>query len=447
MRREQRKIWAVVFYVLGLSVMLNGCLPVPQPPVPPPVETVPPPPRPAAEKTWTAEWAYQQGLQALNNGDYETAIRNFQLATERDDRHLQAYLSIGDVYSGQNNYLVAETYYNKVLQYDPQSVPALTALANMQAKRGNQREAISLYRKVLEIEPGNQFAAEQVAAVTRELFEQHYQQGRAYKDANDLKAATTEFQKAYSVTPENVELGVEIGNLFLQQKDYVMADGYFQQILSAQPDYVPAVIGAGKVQLRLRHYDEAANYFKRALTLQPGESEAARLLQQAHGDKVKTALPREYRRIAAAAQVTRGDVAALLMVELMLESRLSAPARTAIISDITTHWAKPYIIKAVQYGLMALPPDRDFRPQEPIQKGELAFILDTVLQKFSVSLSEGSGAAFTDVSDDNDYAAAIRRVTAAGLMTPAEGNSFGILAPLSGAEASQIFEKVKALLK
>jgi tetratricopeptide (TPR) repeat protein len=188
-------------------------------------ETTPLPPM--ENERLTAEWAYQQGLQYMNRGMTADALRYFQLAIDRDPQHLRAYLSLGDLYTAQNNFLLAETYYNKILQQDPNSIPALSASGTMQWKKGNYNEALSLYRKVLELDPTNQFAKQQIDAVTSEFFDQHSQQAHAYRDAGDLVAAATELQKAYSLYPERVEVAVEIGELYLQQRDYMMADGYF----------------------------------------------------------------------------------------------------------------------------------------------------------------------------------------------------------------------------
>ncbi len=394
----------------------------------------------------TADWAYQQGVNYFNQGNYEDAIRHFQLAIERDAMHLRAYLSLGDVYSMQQKFLLAETYYNKVLKYDPQSIPAYTALGNMNTSMGNYREAMSFYRKVLELEPSNQFVQQQLQKVLTDLFNWHYEQGMAYKEAGDIDQALIEFQKAQALSPDDIEFAVEIGNLFLQQQDYVMADGYFQQVLASNPNYLPAIIGAGKVQRALNHYNEAINYFKAGLDVQPGNPEAGSLLSQAQSEKVQRSLPPQYSAIAAAEQVTRGDVAALLMVDLMLENRLPSPPRVAIISDITTHWAKAYIIKAVQFHLMGLPPDRYFRPNEPIRKGELAFVLDTVFNALSRPLPQGSSVGFSDVHPQNLYHNAVVRVYSAGIIHAETDKTFGVVNSVSGQEAKDIFERVKSMI-
>jgi len=439
----RRYVW--ILYLIGVLYVTNGC--GPPGPLPEPTPEVNQQLIIAERERSTAEWAYQQGLQHLDRGKNEQAIRYFQLATERDPKHLRAYLSLGEVYSMRNNYLVAETYYNKVLKYDPQSVPALTALATMHWKMGNHRESLSVYRKVLDIDPANQFVQQQIEFVTQELFNLHYEQGMAYKEAGEPNLAATELQKAHSLYPDDINFAVEIGYLFLQQPDYMMADGYFQRVLSADPNNVSAIIGAGRVQLALEHYNEAVNYFKQGLSLRPGDQEAADLLRQAQAEKIQTSLPQEYWSIGISEQVTRGDIAALLMVELMLESRLEFPSRVVIISDITTHWAKPYIIKAVRYDIMRLPPDRDFRPNEPISKGELAFVLDMLFRKLSAPLPDGNLVSFSDVHPDNEYRNSVLRAYSAGLMIALTEDSFGILDTLSGGEVMQIFEKAKAMIR
>ena len=170
-------------------------------------------------------------------------------------------------------------------------------------------------------------------------------------------------------------------------------------------------------------------------------------MKRTQTNKISSSLPSQYSAIATKEYVTRGDVAALLMVDLMLGNRLSSPARVAIISDVTTHWAKPYIITTVQLNLMGLPPDRYFRPSEPIRKGELAFILDTVLRELSVPLPAGSSVTFPDLHPENQYYTSVLRLYSAGVMNAESEDTFGVVNTVSGEEMQQILERVKTMIR
>ncbi|MBD3305088.1 tetratricopeptide repeat protein [candidate division KSB3 bacterium] len=447
--RDQRRHYGQMVLLIVWIAMMSGCVPPRQTPGHRPQQPSPEidqQQRREARERSTAEWAYKQGLLYLDQGNLAEAIRHFQLAIERDATHLRAYLSLGDVYSMQGEYLVAESYYNNVLKYDPRSIPAYTALGAMYQKMGNYREALSFYQKILEIDPGNQLAQDEIANITEELFHAHYEQGMAYQAAGQLDQALIEFQKAHSLYSGDIEFTVEIGNLFLQQGDYMMADGYFQQALSQDPLYVPALLGAGKVQLALDHYTQAQEYFQQSAELQPGNPEAAQFLEETQSEQISTALPPQYTQIPNAAQATRGDLAALLIVELRLENRLQSASRLAIISDITTHWAKPYIIKAVQLGAMQMFPDRSFLPDEPVRKGELAFILDNLFRQLDMPLPAAGAVSFTDVHPDNMYHDAVLRVYAAGLMNANTDTTFGFNESLSGQEVLNIINRVKSMI-
>ncbi len=448
MNAHKKNIVLSLWLIPGIFSLLFGCAPAGETPGKRP-ESLPTDQQQSEEalERLTAEWAYKEGVQYLSQENYPEAIQMFQLAINRDAMHLRAYLSLGDVYSVQQKFLQAETYYNKVLKYDPGSVPAYTALGTMHWKMGNYREALSFYRRVLELDPSNLFAQQQIETVTQELFQSYYEQGLAYKESGDIEHALIEFQKAQSLYPDKIDFTVEIGELFFQQRDYMMADSYFQQALAREPNYYPAIIGAGKVQQALRHYDDAIQYFKKGVTIQPSDREASRLLEQAQTENIRSSLPPQYSTITRAEQVTRGDVAALLIVELRIGNRLPPPSRVVIISDITTHWAKPYILKAVQYNLMGLPPDRYFRPNEPIRKGELAFIIDMTLRELSVPLPTGSSVSFGDVSPENVYHGSILRVYSAGIMTAESDHSFGFVNTVSGEEMSQIISRMRAMLR
>lgn len=432
----------------SVSVFLFGsCAPTPPPTTGhrPEVEPTPAPSKEDQARS-TPEWAYQQGVNALNTQKFDDAIQYFQAALQRDAMYLDAYVGLGDTYTQKGDYLVAESYYNKVLGYDPGSVPAHLALGNMSEKMGDYRKASSFYRKVLELEPGNATAQQRLAAITEELFSQYYEQGNAYQEAGDIEQALVEFQKAHSLNPDDLDFTIEIGELFLAQKDYMMAEGYFQDVLTKNPNYVPAIVAMGKAKLAQQQYDKAIEAFTQALAIEPNNQDAAEWLKKTQTNRIQDNLPPQYSAIAASPEVTRGEVAALLMVEFALENRLSAPSKRVIISDITNHWAKPYIIKAVQFDLIGLPPDRYFRPDEPMRKGELAQTLDLLLKKLGASLPMASGS-FSDVYADNQYADAIYRVQAAGLMAASGDGTFGVVNPLSGAEMMPIIVRVKEMIR
>lgn len=446
----KRQTSGLMLFALFCSVcvfLFGGCAPTPPPTSGhrPEVEPTPAPPQEDQARS-TPEWAYQQGSNALNTQKFDDAIQFFQAALQRDAMYLDAYVGLGDTYTQKGDYLVAESYYNKVLGYDPGSVPAHLALGNMSEKMGDYRKASSFYRKVLELEPGNASAQQRLAAITEELFSQYYEQGKAYQEAGDIEQALVEFQKAHSLNPDDLDFTIEIGELFLTQNDYMMAEGYFQDVLTKNPNYVPAMVAMGKAHLDQQRYDKALEAFKQALAIEPNNQDAAEWLKKTQTNRIQDNLPPQYSAIAASPEVSRGEVAALLMVEFALENRLPAPSKRVIISDITNHWAKPYIIKAVQFDLISLPPDRYFRPDEPMRKGELAQTLDLLLKKLGAPLPLASGGSFSDVYADNQYADAISRVQAAGLMS-ASDNTFGVVNSLSGAEMTQIIARVKEIVR
>ena len=76
-------------------------------------------------------------------------------------------------------------------------------------------------------------------------------------------------------------------------------------------------------------------------------------------------------------------------------------------------------------------------------KGELAFILDTVFRQLGVPLPAAGVVRFQDVSPDNYWYDAIRRLYAAGVIPANSETEFGINDPLSGQEMLDILTKVK----
>ena len=104
------------------------------------------------------------------------------------------------------------------------------------------------------------------------------------------------------------------------------------------------------------------------------------------------------KRIAVKEQVSRADVAALLVDEIHLDrflaGRIAAPqkkdASAFIPADVRDNLFKPEILIVVKWGLRGLEPMYDktsraylFYPNKPINRKELAFVLEDILIKIT----------------------------------------------------------------
>jgi len=411
----------------------------------------------------TAEESYQRGVEHFNSRNLTAAIRFLDLAVQQDPNYVKAYQKLGEIYVLQGKYEQAEQNYLKAVALDSASISSLLNLGAIQARQGKYQEALNTYQRALDIDPQNPVVLDRLASLQSVISDVHFQKGLELKQRGELDAALEEFQAAKNSSPRQLGPLIEIGYIFLEKKDPEEADKYFQQALAYQADFIPALLGAGEAQLAQGDPEKARNYFEKVLSIEPENAQALGLMEKLQGAKppgaesVPKEYPKEYLDIAARQAVTRGELAVLIVVGLDLEEKVSTLPELAsmhqvqLISDITHHWAKSYIVKATSYGLMDVFPDHTFQPDEEITRGELASTINRIFTVFSKPLTldpvQASSVAFQDVPPENIYYRPVIAAYLAGIMDKASDSEFGLDKPVSGSEAMEVLTKVKELVQ
>ena len=89
-------------------------------------------------------------------------------------------------------------------------------------------------------------------------------------------------------------------------------------------------------------------------------------------------LPPEFKAALSAAQITRGDLAAIIGVRL--ESIVAAaPTRQVVMTDTRGHWAAPWIAEVAEAGIMPPFENHTFQPNAAVRRGDLAVAISRVL--------------------------------------------------------------------
>jgi hypothetical protein len=153
-------------------------------------------------------------------------------------------------------------------------------------------------------------------------------------------------------------------------------------------------------------------------------------------------LPAQYRAIPEAARVTRADIAAL--VGIRLEALVARAAqRQVVITDVRAHWAQAWITPVVRAGIMDTLPNYEFDPATVMRRGDLARTVSRVLAliggvKPGISKKwDGASVTVADVAPTHLSYPAVSVSVASGVMS-LDGGSFGLLEPVSGAEAVDV---------
>jgi hypothetical protein len=160
-------------------------------------------------------------------------------------------------------------------------------------------------------------------------------------------------------------------------------------------------------------------------------------------------LPEEFRAIASAKQITRGDLAALVGVRL--EDVLRTPsAVNVVMTDTQGHWAASWIGQVVRAGVLVPFANHTFQPRAGITRADLASAVSRVVRLLAAERPAlrahlRAQPRMTDVSAGHLSYPDIAVSVASGMLPLLDGDRFQATRPVSGAEAEDVVARLRAL--
>lgn len=164
------------------------------------------------------------------------------------------------------------------------------------------------------------------------------------------------------------------------------------------------------------------------------------------------------KKIAVKDTVSRGDLAALLVDEMMIDklfagripvkSQLDAMKAEFTPADLLSHQFRDEVNTVMKWKVRGLEPKYDqttkaylFKPEDKVLRGEMAFILEDVLikltgnEKLATAYFGQERSPFPDVKATSPYYNAVMNMTSRGIMEGELSGEFRINDPVDGAEA------------
>ena len=89
----------------------------------------------------------KEGLEHLNNEQYDSARKSFLKAIEKDTNNAEGYYGLGGIYNYEKNFEEAERAFKAVLKIDPTHHNALYSLGFTYELMGKKDEAEESYKK------------------------------------------------------------------------------------------------------------------------------------------------------------------------------------------------------------------------------------------------------------------------------------------------------------
>lgn len=256
------------------------------------------------------------------------------------------------------------------------------------------------------------------------------------------------------------------------------AEEEFEDAIKINPRSSVAFFYMGKAYKYVFNFDKAGDMFKRVLDIND------RYLIEADNEwkvvqKIQRAAPGSMigKKIALIEEITRADLAALFVQELLLEklyekrtpkrfdTAFQSPVKkfeadrivkAEAATDIQNHVLRTDIETILRLGVRGLEPspDHKFFPNEKMSRAAYALIIEDILIKVSgdqklATKFIGSKSPFPDMRNDLPYFNAVMVMTSRGIME-AKDLSTGEFAPMgtiSGADALLIIRRLKDELR
>jgi tetratricopeptide (TPR) repeat protein len=189
-----------------------------------------------------------------------------------EDESTLDFLDLGNKYYQEGEYDQALRQYELFQEKNPQAYQVQLNIADCYRQKGDYDRALELYNKVIELSAGDK-------VLGREM------RGKAEAGIGDidlkqdkLAEAQEHFKKSIESSPDDEVLAYNVGEIYFSNQNLAEARKYFELATRIKPDWPDPYLKLGYVYLNETNYAEAIKMFEKFLTLEP-EGERAALVQ------------------------------------------------------------------------------------------------------------------------------------------------------------------------
>ena len=391
-----------------------------------------------------------RGWRFLQAGDFRNAQREFELALRSAPQFYPAETSLGYLELARKDAKAALPHFEKALLENGRYVPALVGGGQAFLALGRDRDALFAFQSAIAVDPSltdvrRRIDVLQFRGVERELAAAR----QAVKDGK-LDEAAKQFAAAIDSSPDSGFLYRELADVEIKRNRTDDAVKDLEKAISLDSGDTVAMVQIGDVLASRGDFDGAARWYGEAVVLDPSDGVEAKL------DAVKARaeaahLPAEYRAIETTAQVTRGELAALIGIRLQALVQSARQRNAVVVTDVRSHWASTWILAVTRAGVMDAFANHTFQPRTVMHRSDLAVVVSRLLARVAAQDPvrgrgwQGARMRFPDLAPTHLAYPAASMAVAAGVMSVEEDGNFHPSKVVTGAESIAAVSRIEAL--
>ena len=401
----------------------------------------------AMQRTFAAEHV-DLGWKYLQIDDLRGADREFAAALKSNPRMYPAHAGQGFVALARRDFDRAVTAFDVAVGASPSYVPALVGRGQALLALRREGEALASFETALKVDPSLTDVRQRAEVLRFRGVQDLIESARAAAKSNNLPEARTAYERAIAVSPESAFLYRELGVLERRAGNVDQAMSRLRRATELDPLDATAFAQLAELLESRQDFTGAEAAYRKALDLDPSPELEAKLATVSKSAR-EAQLPPEFKAALSAAQITRGDLAAIIGVRLEPIVK-AAPTRQGVMTDVRGHWAAPWIAQVADAGVMPPFDNHTFQPNAAVRRGDLAVAVSRLLTLVSSSDAAlrarlAQRPAIGDMNPRHVQYTAAAAAVASGVMPLLEGDRFLVGRPVSGSEAVDTVDRVGAL--
>jgi len=346
----------------------------------------------------------------------------------------------------------AEIRFQRSIEAHPELTTARLGLGQVHQKMGMPEEALKSYLEVLKREPEHAFAGREADSLRATIVDALLSEAGAAVQAGQTAEAKEAYLKVLEYAPSLQAAHLSLARIFVKEKDFPSALFHLRTATANDPNDVAALRDYADLLYQTEQFSRSLDAYHLVLRIDPGDRAAKDRAEALKNKLGVIELPEAYREIPNLEAVTKEAVAALIGAKFD-DVRSGTAARTAVIVDISTSWARTFIVKVASFGLMEVYPNHTFQPRKTLTRAEMAetvaHLVDFLKKKGRPIVAQipEERIRISDVPPEHAYARPIIQAVSYQLMDLFPDRTFRPEQPVPGTEAVRILDLLAGLAK